>query len=228
MGIRRYSLYLIFACFFLASLSSLSQDKPPALPGAQPASQPKQVPAEPAPLNQAQPVPAPPELPQLPAQAPRLQEGSYLFIQRTHGHVKFSDPETFHRAATAIKELFRQQNISIVEDPLRGTLETSEEFSLPSVLKLARDAGATHLLYVRVERPVTKWLKIRVQCYDLNGRMLWEESASHGGGWNSGKSLEKITAELGRRLSQRAGGPGLPRTPAVPEGKQEEPGGARL
>lgn len=226
MGVRRYSLCLLLACFFLVSLACLSQDEVPASPGRQPTIQPKQVPAQPPPVVQT--APALPELAQIPAQAPRLQEGSYLFIQRTHGHVKFSDPETFHRAAKAMKELFRQQNISIVEDPLRGTVETSEEFSLPSVLKLARDAGATHLLYVRVERPVTKWLKIRVQCYDLNGRMLWEEEASHGGGWNSSGSLKKITADLGRRLSQRAGGPGLPRTIPRPEEKQGEPGGARL
>ena len=219
MGIRRYSHYLLFACLFLAGLASLAQDKPPASPDPNAASQ--------SPQLQAQPAPALPEIAQVPAQAPRLQQGSYLLIQRTHGHVKFSDAETFQRAARAMQELFRQQNIAIVDDPQRGPVESSEDFPLSGALKLARDAGATHLLYVRVERPVTKWLKIRVQCYDLTGRMLWEEEASHGGGWNSSGSLKKITAELGRQLGQRAGGPGLPRAVPSMEEKQAEPGGAR-
>jgi hypothetical protein len=163
-------------------------------------------------LVQAPQLQIPVALPQFPVLAvtvPKLQQGSYLFIQRTPGHVKYSDSDTFHNAAKAVRELLRSHQVSIFDDPVRGTIETAETFSMESVLALARQAGATYLLYAKIDRPITKWLKISLQCYDMEGRMVWQEEAAHGGGLNSSESLKKITNELDKRLQTKLGGPGL-------------------
>ena len=204
-SIRRYGLHLLFAAMVLSSLAygtqqeSVSQQQQRA----------RQAEEELVPPPQLQIPVALPQFPAVPVGAPKLQRGSYLFIQRTAGHVKYSDPDTFHNAAKAVRELLREHQVSIFEDPVRGTIETAETFSMESVLFLARQAGATYLLYVRIDRPVTKWLKISLQCYDMEGQMLWQEEAAHGGGWNSSESLKKITAELDKRLEPKLGGPGL-------------------
>jgi hypothetical protein len=147
-------------------------------------------------------------------------EGSYLFTWRTPGHVKFSDPEAFHNAAQAVRELLAEHQIVIFPDPVRGKIVTSEVFSTESKLALARRSGAAYLLEVSIDRPITRWLKIKIECYDMTGKLLWQEEASHGGGFNSAESLKKVTGELHQRLEQRLGSPGLlttmPEKTAVP------------
>jgi hypothetical protein len=166
-----------------------------------------------------------PQLPPLAVQPPRLLEGSYLFTYRTSGHVKYSDPDAFHNAARAVRELLAEHQIAIFPDPVRGNTETSESFSTESMLDLARRTGATYLLQVAIDRPITKWLKVSIQCYDMNGKLLWQEEASDGGGFNSSGSLRKVTSELHRRLEQRLGGPGLLTTmPEKPPAAGANPG----
>ena len=222
-NVRCYSLHLLCAVMVLVSLASRAQEKTSLLSRQEQAIQQEQVSVPPF-LQSPRILP---QFPKVPGQLPRLQEGSYLFIYRTPGHLKLSDPNAFHNAAKAVRNLLREQQVSIFEDPLRGTIETSETFSMESVLKLAREAGATYLLYAQIDRPVTKWLKIQMQCYDLNGKKLWEEEVAHGGGWNSSQSLDKVTNELGKRLNRKVGGPGLPLIINGGQGKPaEHPGGS--
>ncbi len=213
--IRRYSLHMLCAVMVLLSLVCRAQEGT-SLPPEQPETAQPQPPV----LQLPQVLP---QFPSIPAQSPRLQEGSYLFIYRTPAHVQRSDPDTFHNAARAVRDLLREQQVSIFEDPMRGTIETSETFSMESVLNLARQSGGTYLIYVTIDRPVTKWLKILLQCYDLNGKLVWQEEAAHGGGWNSSESIKKITNELNKRLTPRLGGPGLP--PILTGIPEEKPAG---
>jgi hypothetical protein len=75
-------------------------------------------------------------------------------------------------------DFLKRNEVKIIADPERGTIQTDELFSLDSLLNLTKNAGATSLLYVTVDRPATSWLKVTVQCYDLSGKVLWEEHAS--------------------------------------------------
>ncbi len=77
-------------------------------------------------------------------------------------------------------EFLKKNDVNIVADPERGTIQTSELFSTDSLLNLTRNAGANYLLYVTVDRPAASWLKVTFQCYDLSGKALWEEHASSG------------------------------------------------
>jgi hypothetical protein len=211
---NRFRYFFLAPLVFLLLFSKTTAGVPPQQIVPQPA---QEQPPNPLPWPQAL------VLPQLPPPAippPRLIEGSYLFTWRTPGHVKFSDPEAFHNAAQAVRELLAEHQIVIFPDPVRGKIVTSEVFSTESKLALARRSGAAYLLEVSIDRPITKWLKIKIECYDMTGKLLWQEEASHGGGLNSAESLKKVTGELHQRLEQHLGGPGLlttmPEKTAVP------------
>ena len=66
-----------------------------------------------------------------------------------------------------------------------------------------------------VDRPMSKWLKVTVQCFDASGREMWQEEASAGGALTGGKAphdtLQKPSEELNRRLGQ----PGLQQGPSA-------------
>jgi len=138
-------------------------------------------------------------------------DGVYYVAYRAPAHVSRSSPDIFHQVAKETLELLKQNGVNVVADPERGTIETSNLFSLDSLLSLTKDAGATSLLYMTVDRPAMSWLKVTLQCYDATGKLLWEEHASVGGGL-SGKGVpSKVMESLRKKLMPRMGQPGLPK-----------------
>jgi hypothetical protein len=102
-------------------------------------------------------------------------DGVYYVAYRTPAHVSRSTPDVFHQVTKETLELLKQNGVNVVADPERGTIETSDLFSLDSLLSLTKNAGATSLLYLTVDRPAMSWLKATFQCYDASGKLLWEE-----------------------------------------------------
>jgi hypothetical protein len=88
-------------------------------------------------------------------------------------------------------------------------LSSGTDIPLSAVQQMARDSGAGYLLYVVVDRPVTKWLKVTVQCYDASNRRIWQEEAASGGGLSSGKAAHDTLQKLREELNRRLGQPGL-------------------
>jgi len=165
----------------------------------------------------------PAALPDVEAQAPAAAqgEGVYFVAHRTQRHIKYSAPGVFHQLVADLVQYLKSRDVRIVEDPERGILETDEAFSTTSLLNLTRNAGAASLLLVTVDRPVTKWLKVTVQAYDLNARLLWSEEASSGGGLSGGGAPAKVLKTLQKSLDSRVGKPGLSAPPpeaVVPPG----------
>ena|SRR5215831_1426292 len=138
-------------------------------------------------------------------------DGVYYVAYRTPAHVSRSSPDVFHEVANDMLDLLKKNDVNVVADPERGTIETNELFSLDSLLSLTKNAGATSLLYLTVDRPAMSWLKLTLQCYDSSGKLLWEEHASSSGGLSgkgaSSKTMENIKKKLLPRLAQ----PGLPK-----------------
>lgn len=83
----------------------------------------------------------------------RKLDGVYYVAYRAPAHVSRSSPEVFHEVANKTLDLLKQNGVNVVADPERGTIETSDLFSLDSLLSLTRNAGATSLLYLTVDRP---------------------------------------------------------------------------
>jgi len=159
------------------------------------------------------------------AQSP---SGSYAAAFRTPKHVKLSKPEVFHTTVEEVVHYLETNNVYLVTDPLRARIETQDPISIESLVRITKDAGASYLLYITVDRPVTQWLKVTVECYDLDQKMLWRESAGYTGltDVNSKKALPEIIEKLEKQLAPRMGKPGLmpkPESTSTPAVAGENP-----
>lgn len=151
-------------------------------------------------------------------QAPAVahEQGVYFVAYRTQNHINRSSPDVFHQVAADLIAFLKSRDVNIVEDLERGILQTDESFSTESLLNLTKNASASSLLLVTVDRPVIKWLKVTVQAYDLTGKLLWQEEASSGGGLSGGGAPEKVLKTLKTKLDPRIGKSGLPERQPVP------------
>lgn len=138
-------------------------------------------------------------------------KGVYVITFRSPAHVRSSSPEVFHSAAADVRKLLTDRNVLLVEDKERGFIENESQMSVESMTMLAREAGAGSLLFVTVDRPTTKWIKLVFKAYDLDGKQLWEETIDSGMSGMSGASgYKKCFEKLNKKLPERIGGPGLP------------------
>ncbi len=138
-------------------------------------------------------------------------QGVFVVAYRTPGHARASSPEIFHSAAMDVRKILTEGKVLVVEDKERGFIENESPMSVHSMTRLAREAGAASLLFVTVDRPSTKWIKLKLQAYDLNAKLLWEESFDSGMSAMSGSAgYKKCFEKLGKKLPGRIGGPGLP------------------
>ena len=156
--------------------------------------------------------------------------GSYIAAFRTPKHVAISKPEVFHDTVEEVVRYLESRNADLVSDPLRPRIETQDPISIDSLIKITKDAGASYLLYIIVDRPVAQWLKVTVQCYDLDQKMLWQASAGYTGALdvNSKKALPEIMKKLDEELAPRFDHPGLmlkktsPAPSPVAEGRPQQ------
>lgn len=159
-------------------------------------------------------------LPAQPAPLPPAQQAVYVVVYRTPGHVRSSKPEVFHGFATDLAAFLKEKNVPVKVDPERGTIESESPMSVSSMLNIARQVGANSLLFVTVDRPMTKWIKVVVQAYDLDGKLLWTEDASDAGSMSGKGGYKKTLERIQTDLTKRLGTPGLPvvaGTPGTPK-----------
>ena len=137
--------------------------------------------------------------------------GVYVLAFRTPAHVRSSSPEVFHSAAADIRKELTDNGVALVQDKERGFIENESQMSVASMAALAKESGAGSLLFITVDRPTSKWIKLILRAYDLDGNPLWEESVDSGMSAMSGASgYKKCFEKLNKVLSKRIGGPGLP------------------
>lgn len=143
-----------------------------------------------------------------------------FFVQRTKAHVKLSKPAVFHAVVDDLTAYLDKKHVAIAKDEFGGRTHAEAEMPLSTVLAIARDSRASYLLYLIVDRPVMKWIKVTVRAYDLNGEPLWEETVASGGGIAGGHGLRVALERLHRELDKRLGQPGLPLSNAVENATQ--------
>ena len=141
---------------------------------------------------------------------------AFVFFQKTSAFAKRKPPKVFQEVVDEVQADLKASGVSAVirtDDASSGA-----EFPMYAVQDLARASKAEFLLYVVVDRPMTKWVKVTVQCFDASGLQIWVEEASPGHEWTPSKgernALKKLHAELIQRLAQ----PGLFRASAQPQG----------
>lgn len=134
-------------------------------------------------------------------------QSTYLYFQRTRGHEKYSKPEVFKQVVNEIQTYLSANGIVALTEG--NVLGVGTELPLSAVQEMARDSGAAYLLYVVVDRPMAKWLKVTVQCFDASGQKIWQEEASAGGGLTGAKAPHDTLQRLREELNRRLGQPGL-------------------
>ena len=143
-------------------------------------------------------------------------ESSFIAAFRTSGHVKNSSPSVFNEAVDQTVEFLRSSDVALANDPLNDPANQiprfEEEMSRDDLLASAKYAGATHLLIITVDRPISQWLKLTIDCFDLSGKMLWRENAGYSGSLdvNSKKAMPEVIKKMAKQLTPRFGKPGLP------------------
>jgi len=138
------------------------------------------------------------------------QQKVFVFVQRTDRHAKYSSAEVFHNVLTDLLDYLKTNNVAIAVDEFGGRNHAEGATPLETIFTIARDAKANSVMYIVVDRPVTKWLKITVQCFDMNQKQLWQEEVSSGGGLSGGHGFEVSTKKLHAQLEKRLGHYGLP------------------
>ena len=144
-----------------------------------------------------------------------------LFVPwRTKSHRRHSE-QGYLRASDKFLIYLQSKDVNLVDDDfhqrafhqdrrfrrLASTTEDTETLLMSSIISTARSLGADSVLLLQVSRPVTQWIKLEAQCYDLDGNVLWEEAVGYGNAvWPvSGrgapeKTLRKLTKALEKRL----------------------------
>ena len=134
-------------------------------------------------------------------------QSTYLYFQRTKRHEKYSTPEAFQQVVNEIEAYLSANEVVALTEG--NAIAVGTDLPLSAVQETARDSGAAYLLYVVVDRPMSKWIEVTVQCFDMSGREMWQEQASAGGGLSGGKATYEALQKLRDQLSLRLGQPGL-------------------
>jgi hypothetical protein len=146
----------------------------------------------------------------------------YVFFQRASSHVHNGRADSFQAVADIVKEELKAGNVAMAPDQSGGSTYSEGEMPLALVQEIAQKAGAAYLLYVVVERPHTRWLKVTLHLYETNGHELWSQEASKTAYLSSTGNRETIE-RVGVLIKERVGGPGLPVLPRSAESAQVPP-----
>ncbi len=142
--------------------------------------------------------------------APTVQPKVFVFIQRTDRHAKYSKPEVFNDVVNDIFSYLKDKNVAIAVDEFGVRNKAEGATPIDTIFNIAADAKANSVMYVVVDRPLSKWLKVTVQCFDMNRKMLWQEEVSSGGGLSGEHGFQVSTQKLHAQLEKRVGQEGLP------------------
>src|ERR1700746_3851562 len=131
----------------------------------------------------------------------------FVFVQKTSEAANFGSRQLFEHVVNFLQEYLKANKIASVF----RTDDFSSGLALPlsAVQEMARNVNATYLLYVVVDRPVMKWLKLTVECYNASGQPLWAEEASAAKEFSRGNRERDTLQHLHKKLDARIGQPGL-------------------
>jgi hypothetical protein len=148
----------------------------------------------------------------------------FVFADRTDRHAKYSSSEVFHSLLDDTLAFLRANQVAMAVDKFAGRTYSENQTPLETIFTMARDAHATSVLHLNVDRPVTKWMKVTVRCYDITGKLLWEDKAESGGGFSGEHGLRVTQERLRDLLKKRLGQEGLPSLTADAHQPTPQPG----
>jgi hypothetical protein len=152
------------------------------------------------------------EEPSQSAEKPLPSGGTFFAALRTQNHIARSDSNKFNEAVDGIEQFLTSNKVVLREDPLRGKFRLESTMSKENLIHVAEDAGATYVLQLTVDRPATSWIELTMQCFDLQGKQLWEERGSGANQFSSSGHVQKSVKKLTSRLAPKLGTECLPQS----------------
>ncbi|MGE5360386.1 MAG: hypothetical protein ACM3NQ_15325 [Bacteroidales bacterium] len=148
----------------------------------------------------------------------------FVFVQRAPSHVIRSDTEVFHAVVDDLFAFLESRGVAIAEDTFGHRRSAENQVPFSTVAAIAADSGAIHILYVVVDRPVSSWIRVRLECRRADGPVLWDATAEPSWliptpGWAEGFTLSKMHEALQPHLGQA----GLPLRNSGPEAAHAQP-----
>ncbi|MGA8027639.1 MAG: serine protease [Bryobacteraceae bacterium] len=103
--------------------------------------------------------------------------------------------------------------VQIANKPSAMQQVNGDSVSIQNLLNIAQRQGSDSLLYLTIEHgslPTNHYA--RLQCFDVSGKLLWEEKASSIGHWapTDHAAANAVGDQLKKKLKAHAGKPGLP------------------
>lgn len=136
-----------------------------------------------------------------PVTAPKAP-ATFFFVQWELFSGRESKQKAMQEIVDEVPESLSSRGVRFVSDPLRKSIHSKEQFPITTLLGIAKDVEASHLLYLTMTRSG----RARLQCFDLSGRMAWEEVAK--GARASGlpeHNTRVMMKNLKKRLEPRIG-----------------------
>jgi hypothetical protein len=142
-----------------------------------------------------------------------MQSGGVFFAAlRTQNHIAHSDSNKFNEAVDGAEQFLTSNKVVLREDPVRTKFRLESTMSKENLIHVAEDAGASYVLQLTVDRPATSWIELTMQCFDLQGKQLWEERASGASQFTSSGHVQKAVKKLTSRLAPKLGTECLPQS----------------
>jgi hypothetical protein len=143
--------------------------------------------------------------------APVPGAAGVLFVaQRTSAHLQYSSREVFQAIVDDLLLFLKSNRVPLANSAANQSFLTEDTVSVYSLTDVAKNVGASHLVFVLVDRPTSKWVKISVMCYEPDGGLLWQEKSQAGGGVTSKGQIEKALKQLEEQLLVRINASQLP------------------
>ena len=136
--------------------------------------------------------------------------GVLFMAQRTSAHQQYSSREVFQGIVDGLLLFLKSNRVSLANDAATQPFLTEDAVSVYTLTDVAKNIGASDLLFVLVDRPKSKWVKISVMCYEPEGGLRWQEKSQTGGGVTSKGQIEKALSKLEEQLLVRIKASQLP------------------
>jgi hypothetical protein len=145
--------------------------------------------------------------PGLPGPTTRKLSGTLFLASRTEKHRTYSSGEVFQGIVDDVLLFLKQSKLHLANDDLGRTLQIEGTISAYEAAAVAKKTGASHVMVLTVDRPLSAWVKVRLQCLTADGKVLWDEEAKSGTWAKTGAggvkdAMEKLETQIAKRLTQ--------------------------
>jgi hypothetical protein len=146
--------------------------------------------------------------------------GIVVFAYRAKGHVRFGKQEEFTRIVDDLLSFLKSNRIAVLNDSLHSPVETTQAKPSESFIAGLRGTGVQHVLQLVVDVPFSARLKLILTCYEMTGKIAWEEPLVEKGQLRQSaaeaQGKEELHSRLEARIQDLNGNNSLPPTTTPP------------